>query len=454
VKQMLAILLLCCCGSGAWAQADFLALDRSLGNNETRYTAAASRSTAITIPANGSAPAIPILGLGGLSPVTKTGTSITRFITSEGWGATPTVIQPVVSGMNITDASFTMNDTPWGNATELAIAAEVCDGIDIDGDAPTVTNCSVYNWRGDGITLRNNTTEISGMTRMPQAHNNRLFHCWTGIRGIAVDAQIHGNRIANCRDYGIYCTSGSEDLMGNHCFGAQTAIYMNGGPFTSVMDRFSDATTGFRIGSSASGGCVTSGTSEHCLQYNMDVEAARIRIIAPRIQVQTTSSEHTGTDNYGETRIVGIHLENSLCLVSDAEIEVSGYATPGDTNLTGSVGIIVAAHDTILDNIKIRGDASVAGTSVAGDTGVRVLASRTGVRMNIDATGGGFNDAGDEVVLFDDADACAGVECYVTYAVGDTPYTIPSGWPATVRLFKRTADETTWTEIATGTAQP
>jgi hypothetical protein len=452
VKQMLSLILLCCCGSGAWAQADFLALDRSLGNNETRFTAAASRSTAITIPANGSAPAIPILGLGGLSPVTKTGTSITRFITSEGWGGTPTVIQPVVSGMNITDASFTMNNTPWGNATELAIVDEVCDGIDIDGDAPTVTNCSVYNWRGDGITLRNNTTEISGMTRMPQAHNNRLFHCWTGIRGIAVDAQIHGNRIANCRDYGIYCTSGSEDLMGNHCFGAQTAIYMNGGPFTSVMDRFSDATTGMRIGSSASGGCVTAGTSEHCLHHNMYVEAERVRILGSKIQVQNTSAQHLGTDVFGETRIVGIVLENSLCTVADCDIEVGGYTTAGDSGLTGSCGVVIAAHDTKLDNMRVRGDCV---SNVSGETGVRVLASRRNIDLVIDATAGGFDigDTGDEVVLFDDGDLVSGT-VYINYSSGERPVTIPSGWTSALEIYTRESGAAAWTQLTTGQAYP
>jgi hypothetical protein len=443
------------CGSAfAQEEVSILILDTSLANGSTRVVESASRSSSITIAANSGNPSEPVIGLGGLSRISKTGSAITRFITSASWGATPGVIQPTVIGMNITDASIDVADHAYGDATELAIAAEVCDAIDIDGDAPTVVGCKIDNWRGDGITVRNNTTEVSNMVRIPRVAGNEIRHCWTGIRGFAVDCQIVGNRIANCRDYGIYCTSGSEDLSGNHVFGAQIGIFLDGGPVTSTGDRFSDCPTGMRINSNSALTQVVNGRSEHCWQYSLRSLAERCTFDTCQLRVPMTSTEHPGAANTGETRIVGLMLDSAATQnhISDCRIEISAYTFSGDTNLVGSVGVLVGANNTTIDNLRIRGDS--AGTNIAGETGVRVLPSLMGGHFVIDASSGGFNEAGDEVVKFDDADLITGQIWYITYAAGDTPVTIPSGWTSALTIYTRTSAAGTWTQLTTGQAYP
>jgi hypothetical protein len=138
--------------------------------------------------------------------------------------------------------------------------------------------------------------------------------------------------------------------------------------------------------------------------------------------------------------------------ISDCRIEVGAYTFDSDTNLVGSVGVLVGANNTTIDNLRIRGDS--AGTNIAGETGVRVLPSLMGGHFVIDASSGGFDEAGDEVVKFDDADLITGQIWYITYAAGDTPVTIPSGWTSALTIYTRTSAAGTWTQLTTGQAYP
>jgi hypothetical protein len=85
---------------------------------------------------------------------------------------------------------------PDATARNAIGLATVAHAIAIDGDAATVRNCKVYDFRGDAIWVRNTTYEFSRMIRMPRVINNKISHCWNGIVAAAVDTQVEGE--SNC----------------------------------------------------------------------------------------------------------------------------------------------------------------------------------------------------------------------------------------------------------------
>jgi hypothetical protein len=183
---------------------------------------------------------------------------------------------------------------PYGDGPELALIDPVCHGIDIDGDACSVSECKIFDFRGNAITVRNNTTETTTLVRMPRVHDNTISQCWSGIVAAAVDTQISGNRVANVRDIGIRCLGGSEQLTGNHSFGAQVAISAEGGPVQSVNDRFADAPVGFQLLDGASNSIIEGGISFHCWKQSILSKAQRVQISSCFIDVANTDDAHRG----------------------------------------------------------------------------------------------------------------------------------------------------------------
>lgn len=279
---------------------------------------AASRTLGqLVIATNGTEPAGGVIGVGMRTKLTASNAlqSNSRFISTEGWGGTSTVIEPTVRDVYVY-GNQGIPDHPSGNSTELAMGNNpVCHAIAVDGDAATVTGCKVFDFRGDGIHVANSTDEYSRMIRMPRVTNNRISHCWTGIRAGAVDTQVDGNRIANVRDICIHGVAGSIQCSNNHAFGAQTAIQFEGGPSRSIGDRFSDAKYGFKVLAAASGSDIIGGTTEHCEIKNIDVHAQRVHIENCRILVANSSTQAPG--------IIGcdLHYEDgSRAVMTDCEV--------------------------------------------------------------------------------------------------------------------------------------
>ena len=421
----------------------------------------------IVILANGSEPAVGVRGVGTRSKLTphsdlKHGsTFITTEIAANGLSE---VIEPTVRELYL-DGNQNISDHPFSSPDPSETEIAVCHAIDIDGDAANVTECKIFDFKGTAVTVRNNTQELSRLVRMPRVRDNKISHTWSGIVSRAVDTQIDGNRIASVRNYGIRELSGSVQCGNNHVFGAHTAIQFEGGPSRSVGDRFSDAAYGFRILSNASGSHIADGTTEHCRLKNILIEAERVRIHNTRILVANTSDHHLGETNSGIQSIVGLHLTTNAIqtLVSDCDVEVGDYTftynDEPDTGVKGSTGIFVEAHNVIIDNLKIRGDAS--GASVANEIGVRVAVGRQGGDFYIDARGGGFDDTNDCVVKFDTPGTGqtypTGQRWYILHAGLDVPVRITPGtvgWGSTLQIFRRSDSQSEWTEIPTNTTYP
>jgi hypothetical protein len=149
--------------------------------------------------------------------------------------------------------------------------------------------------------------------------------------------------------------------------------------------------------------------------------------------------------------------------MTDNEVWVGAYTfeqSPGvpDTGLTGSTGVFVQQHNATIDNLRLRGN-----TTIANEIGVRVATHRNGLNLYIDTSGGGggFNDSGDRILKFD-ADSMTGTTtangiCYVVYEGGmspETPVQIPANWGSGLRIFTRVNTASTWTELTTGHAYP
>jgi hypothetical protein len=160
-----------------------------------------------------------------------------------------------------------------------------------------VTGCKIFDFRGDAITVRNNSTEYSYLVRMPRVRDNKISHCWTGIRAQAVDTQISGNRVANCRDYGLFVPQnvGSVQSDGNHFFGLQKAIVVtNAEAFRSTNDVFSDAGYGMHLTGYSHYATVTGGFTQHCWIRNIDVESSYNSFLNCTVRVAESDDDHPG----------------------------------------------------------------------------------------------------------------------------------------------------------------
>jgi hypothetical protein len=248
----------------------------------------------IVIPSKGSEPGPGVRGLGTATKLRPDPllTGGARFITTESWGAS-TVIEPTVRDVYL-DGNQGFTERPSGTASP------VCHAIAIDGDAAEVTGCKVYDFAGDGIRVNNTIAEAQPLVRMPRVRDNKIAFCYTGIHAGAVDTQVSGNRVANCRDYGLYVPqdAGAVQSEGNHFFGLSKAIYVhNAANFNSTNDVFSDSAYGFNITGYSHYALVTGGYSQRCWVRNIDVESSYNSFVNCRVRV--TSSDDSRPDVVG-----------------------------------------------------------------------------------------------------------------------------------------------------------
>jgi hypothetical protein len=168
----------------------------------------------------------------------------------------------------------------------------------LDGDAPTVERCKIFDFRGDGISVTNSTDPASRQPRVPRVQGNRISHCYTGIRAAGPDTQIVGNRVASVRDECLLVNpnSGNCQSDGNHFFGGRWAIKVasGAGAFKSTNDTFSDAAIGYENASGTEGSQITGGFSQHCDTRNILCKA-RTSISNTVVRVERTSTLQTDT---------------------------------------------------------------------------------------------------------------------------------------------------------------
>jgi hypothetical protein len=408
----------------------------------------------IAIPSKGNEPATPVQGLGMRTKLTVSSTleDGARFITTKGHGFNPsTVVEPTVRDLYLF-GNRPVPDHPFDSTAEKNLGANpVCHAVALDGDAPTVSRCKIFAFRGDAIAVGNTTAEYSRMIRMPRVMHNRISHCWTGINAAAVDTQIEGNRIANVRDYGIRVTGGSVQCSNNHVFGAQWAIQFENGPSRSIGDRFSDADIGFTVTTSASGSDIIGGTTEHCFTKNMDIRGQRVHISNCRIFVANSSTQHPG--------IIGcdLHGDGSRAVMTNCEVRFPDFTLADNTNPTGSTGVYMRQHNARIENLQLSG------SERAGETGVRILNDLNGIYVSVSSAGNGTNfndDAGggvnDELVLFDtdpNMNTTNGI-VEIVYESGEVPVRIGSNWTSNLTIRTRQNDSDEWTTLNFGMAYP
>jgi hypothetical protein len=175
--------------------------------NQYMYANTALTSGQIVMASNGTEPTMGVVGLGTRSKITANNsvlTSSTPLITNAFAGAGG-VIEPSVTNVYL-HGNKGVAGHPFNSANGEFSQAAGPNAIDIDGDAGTVTGCKIFDFRGDGIRIRNSTAQVSALVRMPRVERNKISHCWTGIRSSAVDTQVVGNRVANSRDYCLQIT--------------------------------------------------------------------------------------------------------------------------------------------------------------------------------------------------------------------------------------------------------
>jgi hypothetical protein len=409
----------------------------------------------IAIPSNGTEPAIEVRGVGTRTRLTPDGTltNEARFITTKGHTISQsTVIEPTVRDLYLF-GNQSVKDQPWANETG---STPVCHAIALDGDAPTVKNCKIFDFKGDAIAISNTTAEFSRMVRIPRVTNNKISHCWNGIVAGAVDAQVDGNRIASVRHHGILATAGSVQCSNNHVFGATTGIEFRFGPSRSVGDRFSDSATGFYVKNDASGSDIIGGTTEHCWEKNIDVRGQRVHIADSRIFVAPTGNINKGLNNDGIQSILGVdlHIDGSRAVMSNCELKFHDPTTEfhfaGDTTFAGSTGVFVQQHNVIIRGLRLTG------SPLSSERAVRVQDDRNNIYIEVDSGGNGSNFAqsGDAIVYFDNdtSPTWSGI-VYVTHEAGETPVKIPANWTSALQIWTRENNTGVWTPVTTGTAQ-
>jgi hypothetical protein len=377
----------------------------------------------LEIPTNGNEPVIGVQGAGLRSKLTPTSAlrNGARFITTDSWGDTPPTyaIEPSVTNLFLYGNQH-IPDYPFGDAAELAHTPDVCHAVALDGDAPTVMGCKIFDFRGDAISIRNSTADLSPRVRIPRVQNNRISHCFTGIRASAVDTQINGNRVASVRDECLVVENGNCQSDGNHFFGGQWAIKVEpgAGAFKSTNDTFSDATIGYENALNSEVSQIGDGFTQHCWLRNI-LCRAQTSISNTVVRVARTSDEHP--------EVIGVEFRVEV-MTSDATrssfiggcIYMSDHSFPGDTAPGGSTaGMKISAHRPNVDT------SIIGSTQYDDEIGIWVPSAITGGTFYIKATG--FTAATDRVVKIDSA-GIVGTTWVIDCATNDKAVQIPAGW--------------------------
>jgi hypothetical protein len=375
----------------------------------------------IAIPSNGNEPAIAVQGLGMRTKLTASSSLMNGayLITTKGYGFDPsTVVEPTVRDVYLF-GNQNVPDQPWDNET---VQNPVCHAVVLDGDAPTVSGCKIFAFRGDAIAVSNSAAEFSRMIRIPRVERNKISHCWTGIRASAPDTQIVGNRVASVRDECLLVTAGAGSCQSsdNHFFGAQTAIKVetDAGAFKSTNDTFSDAETGFENAPESAVSQIANGFTQHCWLRNILCKA-QTSISNTVVRVARTSTQHP--------EIIGVEFlrdgtgnDSSRSSFIGGCIYMSDHSFKGDTNTAGSTaGMKISAYRANVDT------AIIADTSYSGEIGIWVPSAITGGTFYVKATG--FTADTDRVVKIDSA-AIVGTTWVIDCAAADKAVQIPENW--------------------------
>jgi hypothetical protein len=311
---------------------------------------------------------------------------------------------------------------PFGDPAELALGDNPeCHAIALDGDAPTVSGCKIYDFRGDAIAVTNSTQSISRMIRVPRVQGNEISHCWNGIVAAGPDTQISGNRVASVRDHCLLVTSGAGNCQsdGNHFFGAQWAIKVESGAgaFKSTNDTFSDAPIGFENALESGVSQIIGGFTQHCWSRNI-LCRAQTSITNTVVRVARTSDQHQ--------EIIGVEFPRDMN--GDASrssflggcIYMSDHSFEGDTDPDGSTaGMEIAAWWTNVNT------AIIATTEYGNEKGIWVPSEIKGGTFYIRASG--FTQSGDVIVDIDTA-SIEGTTWIIECDQFDNAVDIPAGW--------------------------
>jgi hypothetical protein len=389
----------------------------------------------IVIPSNGEEPAEGVIGLGTRTKLTESGSlgSGGRFITTANWGSGG-VSEPTVKYVYLF-GDQDVDDHPYTSDSEASAPAGP-HAIDLDGDAAQVIGCKVFDFRGDAIAVRDSRTpgtHSSRMIRIPIVRNNRISHCWNGIRASAVDAQIYGNTVASVRDNGLLVEAGNCQSEGNHFFGATAAIKVasGAGAFRSVNDTFSDAAVGFENAVESGVSQIGDGFTQHCWQRNI-LCRAQTSISNTVVRVARTS------DGYPE--IIGVEFlregfdNASRSFFIGGSIYLSDHSFVNDQNPDGSTaGMKISAWWTTVDT------AIVGRIDYSNERGIWVPSAIKGGNFYIHATG--FTQSGDVIVDIDSADI-KGTTWVIACDEFDNAVDIPAGWDDSnsILVIKHTTD--------------
>jgi hypothetical protein len=343
-----------------------------------------------------------------------------RFITTDTWDDTPptNAIEPSVKELYLYGNQHIPN-YPFGDAGELAYTPDVCHAVAIDGDGAEVTGCKIFDFRGDAIVVRNSTADLSPRVRIPRVRNNRISHCFTGIRASAVDTQISGNRVASVRDECLVVEKGNCQSDGNHFFGGQWAIKVetDAGAFKSTNDTFSDATIGLENALQSEVTQIGDGFTQHCWLRNI-LCRAQTSISNTVVRVARTSDQHP--------EVIGVEFRTDM--TSDAKrssfvggsIYMSDHSFPGDTGPDGSTaGMKIASWWTNV-NTTIIGNANY-----SNEKGIWVPSQIKGGTYYIRASG--FNQSGDVIVDID-TETIKGTTWIIECDEFDNAVDIPAQW--------------------------
>jgi hypothetical protein len=346
----------------------------------------------LAIPSNGDEPALEVRGVGTRTKLTADAalsgvTGGARFITTKDYGFVPSqVIEPTVRDLYLF-GNRGIPIHPFGDPNELNLGNNpVCHAIALDGDAPTVRGCKIFDFRGDAISVSNSTTELSARLRMPRVRDNRISHCWTGIRAAAPDTQVVGNRVASCRDWGLAVAqnAGSVQSEGNHFFGMQKAILVESAEnFHSTNDVFSDAQYGLHLTGYSHYSRITGGFSQKCSIRNIDSESDYVSFVNCGVRVAQSDDDHPG--------IVGVEFASRANQFIGGYVYISAFAYPNPTYNTVQAGATAFlftndGHETVSADNRVKTvvvSPTGAGGGSQNDICVRFADGSTGNQIDI-----------------------------------------------------------------------
>jgi hypothetical protein len=362
-------------------------------DNRLTFGAAPQSKTKIIIPSDNSG----VTGVDRVSEITAQSNVAGVFITNAKFGSGG-ILRPTVSNITIKGGRRPDLDHPPGNPDQRPTIA---DGVKLDGADCSITDCVIQGFHGVGAQGQHSAPGGGINADAVQINRNLITQCFTGIKAVNSDTRLHGNVVANCRDYGLWITNKAGNVQSNHnhFYGHYAAIYNeNGLGYSSTQDEFSDARYGYLSGQGAHNARFTNPTSIHCTIRNMLLRVPT-HITNPVIDVWKNGSvwrDKIGIEITGpRCTIIGGHIDMNWS--QNPNEKASGSATAAIKMGREDVNPAWGADDCVLET-RIHGH-----PDVAGEKGVWVSEPIYGGRFELFVYG--FDDAGDSAVIIDAAAA-------------------------------------------------